>query len=107
MVGSMEEGRIIRDLKICNIEKGMSNQILVTGGRPGSKRGFLSVMKHGLKMKIHISINLASTQGIWPIRRHTSDKHHSYIVISFANKKTTTYIHDCGRLTPTNELRLD
>jgi hypothetical protein len=85
----------------------MNNQILVTGGRPGSKRGFLSVMKHGLKMKVHISIKLSNMLGIWPVRRHASDKHHSYIVISFTSRKTMTYYHDNGKLIPTYELRLD
>lgn len=71
----------------------MSNQILITGGRPCTKKGFISIMKYGLKVKTHLSINLPTPQGIWAIKKNVNDKYHTFIVISLSSRKTNTYYH--------------
>ena len=85
----------------------MNNQILITGGRPCGKNGFLSIMKYGLKVKTHLSINIPTPSSIWAIKRNVNDKYHTFIVVSLAGRKTTTYYHDNYKLFPTHELRLD
>lgn len=107
VVGSLQTGRVIRDMKISSLEKGMNNEILLTGGRPRSKRGFLSVIKYGLKLKSHLNVSSNVPQGIWAIKQHVSEKYHSYIVIAFNQRKTSTFYYDGSKLHPKSDLRLD
>jgi hypothetical protein len=85
----------------------MNNQLLITGGRPCGKKGFLSIMKYGLKVKTHLSINIPTPVGMWVLKKNVNDKYHSYIVTSLLSRKTTTYYHDNYKLCLTHELRLD
>jgi hypothetical protein len=103
----MSGGRLIRDMKICNVEKSMNNQILLTGGRPNCKKGFLSVIRYGLKIRSIISINCAIPVGVWAVKKHAWDKFHTYIVLSLSSRKTHTFIYDPNKLTRTDELKLD
>lgn len=107
IVGTMNAGRVIRDMKICNVEKGLNNQILLTGGRPSNKKGFLSIIKYGLKMKSHLSVSCTAPSGIWALRRHPQDRNHTFVVLSFSNRKTMSFVHENSKLLPTTELRLD
>lgn len=85
----------------------MNNQILLAGGRPNCNRGFLSVIKYGLKLKSHLSVSCTAPNGIWAIKRHISEKYHTHIVLGFSNRKTLTFHYDSNKLIPSNELRLD
>jgi hypothetical protein len=107
VVGSLQTGRVVRDMRISNLEKGMNNQILLTGGRPRSKKGFLSVIKYGLKLKSHLSVSCTSPVGIWAVKQHVSEKYHSHVVLAFSNRKTLTFHYDGSKLIPRSDLRLD
>lgn len=107
IVGTMNAGRVIRDMKISNVEKGLNNQILLTGGRPSNKKGFLSIIKYGLKMKSYLSVSCTAPSGIWALRRHPQDRYHTFVVLSFSNRKTMSFAHENSKLLPTTELRLD
>lgn len=80
---------------------------MITGGRCGSKKGFLSVLKYGLKVKEYLNVNFVSPIGAWCLKRSNTDRHHSYIVFSFSNRKTSCYLFENNMLSHTNELRLD
>jgi hypothetical protein len=77
----------------------MNNQILLTGSRPDGKSGFLSVIRYGLKLKSLLSVNCTNPLGIWAIKRHISDKHHTYIVLTYQQRRTITYLYDSHKLT--------
>ncbi len=85
----------------------MNNQILLTGGRPNSKKGFLSVIKYGLKLKSHLSISCTPPIGIWSLKKHIQDKYNSYVVLTFPSRKTSTFHYEASKLVPNTELRLD
>ena len=103
----MSGGRLIRDMRICNVEGSMNNQILLTGGRPNSRRGFLSIIRYGLKLRCYLSVNSPVPVGIWTVKRHVSNKHHSFIVLSYSSRKTVTFLLDSNKMIQNNELRLD
>jgi hypothetical protein len=42
---------VVKDMKVASMEKGAASQLVITGGRCGSKKGFVSVLKYGLKVK--------------------------------------------------------
>lgn len=102
----MPGGKMIRDMKICNVEKSMNNQILLTGSHPDGKTGFLSIIRYGLKLKTLLSVNCTNPAGIWSIKRHISDKNHTYIVLTYQQRRTITYLYDSHKLTQINELKL-
>ena len=54
-------------------------------------------------------MNVKSTApaGIWVLKKNVSDKHHTYIVSSTANRRTMVYVNEGGKLGLTNELKLD
>jgi len=98
----MQGGRMIRDMKICNVEKSMNNQILLTGGHPDGKSGFLSVIRYGLKLKSLLSVNCTNPAGIWTIKRHVGDKYHTYIILTYSQRRTIIYLYDSHKLTQNN-----
>ena len=104
----MPGGKMVKDMKICNAEGSMNNQILLTGGNLNSKKGFLSIIRYGLKLKSITTANCASPVGMWSIKKHVTDKYHSYVVLTYASRKTLTFHHDSGnnKMVQTNDLRL-
>ena len=98
---------MIKDMKILNLEKNTSSQIVLAGGRPGNKRGFLSVLKYGLKVKEYLAINFANPVGAWCLKKSLTDNHHSYIIFTFGNRKTTCYHFDNNMLFQSNQLKLE
>ena len=90
--------RMIRDMKILNMEKGTSSQIVIAGGSPGNKKGFLSVLKYGLKVREYLNISFVNPVGAWCLKKSLADKHHSYIVFTFGNRKTSCYHFDNSML---------
>jgi hypothetical protein len=107
ILASFQSSRMIRDMKVANIEKSVSSQIILTGGRPGNKKGFLSILKYGLKVKEYLTVNFMNPIGAWCLKKSISDKHHSYIVFSFASRKTASYSFENSMLSHTNELKLE
>lgn len=91
ILGSIPCSRMIRDMKLINLEKSVSSQIIITGGRPGNKKGFLSVLRYGLKVKEYLTVNFMNPVGAWCLKRSIADKQHSYIVFTFSNRKTSSY----------------
>lgn len=87
----MENSRQIRDMKIVNLEKAMNNQLLITGGRSGGKKGFFSIIKYGLKSQPWLTIQMLAPTNIWCLKKSVNDKHHSYIVVSYISRKTIVY----------------
>jgi hypothetical protein len=45
--------------------------------------------------------------GAWCLKKSIADKHHSYIIFSFANRKTSSYYFENNMLSHTNELKLE
>ena len=84
----------------------MNNQILVTGGRPNSKKGFLSITRYGLKLKTILSVNCTAPLGIWTIKKQSSDLYHSYIVLTYSTRKTVTYLYEVNKIVQCNDLKL-
>ena len=85
----------------------MNNQILLVGGRTQSRKGFLSVIRFGLKIKNHLSINTGVPLNIWAVKKYAGDKYHSYIVLSFSTRKSVVYCHDNKKLILNNELKIE
>jgi hypothetical protein len=94
-------------MRLANLEKNVSSQIFLTGGRPGNKKGFLSVLKYGLKVKEYLTVSFMNPVGAWCLKRSMGDKHHSYIVFSFASRRTASYSFENSMLSHTNELKLE
>ena len=84
----------------------MNNQIILTGGYPNSKKGYLSIIRYGLKLRSLITANCSSPLGIWTIKKNNNDKYHSYIVLTYSTRKTVTYMFDQKKMVQSNDLRL-
>ena len=103
----MRSGTIIRDMKLCNVESSMNNQILLTGGYGQSKKGFLNIIRYGLKLRQIVGVACSTPYGIWTVKKNVNDKHHSYIVITYSgSRKTLTFHIENHKLVQTNDLRL-
>ena len=86
----------------------MNNQILLTGGYLNSKRGFLSIIRYGLKLKILLTVSCGNPSGIWALKRNVNDKYHSFLVITYSSsrKTLTYYIENNQKAVQSNDLRL-
>jgi hypothetical protein len=93
---------MIRDMKVARLEKALNRQIIVTGGRPGNKKGFFSVFKYGLKVNEYLTINFNPPVGAWCLKKYKNDSYHSFIIFSFSSKKTSSYSFEKGMLSHTN-----
>lgn len=81
----------------------MNSQLNIAGGRAGGKKGFLSILKYGLKVQSMPTINTLAPYGIWCLKKSVTDKHHSYIVITYQSRKTITYAFETrNKLSMTN-----
>ena len=79
---------------------------MLSGGWPWGK-GFVSVMKYGLRVKECLAIHSIIPLGIWCLKRNNSDPHHSYIVLTYPSRKTNTFYFESNKLSSTYDLRLD
>ena len=89
----MKASTLIRDMKICNVEGTMNNQILLTGGYGQGKKGFLNIIRYGLKLRSVVSINCSAPHGIWTVKKNVNDKYHSFVVITYNQSRKTLTFH--------------
>jgi hypothetical protein len=86
----------------------MNNQLLITGGRSGGKKGFLSILKYGLKIQSWLTIGMLAPSNVWCLKKSVADRYHSYIVVSYVSRRTTVYYCESrSKFIQVTELRLD
>ena len=84
----------------------MNNQILLLGGRPNGRSGFLSIIRYGLKIRSYLSVNITNPLNIWIIKRNVFDKYHSYLIIYLQSRKTITFYLDGKKLVQCHDLKI-
>ena len=85
----------------------MNNQILLTGGCGQGRKGFLNIIRYGLKLRPVVSINCSAPHGIWTVKKNVNDKYHSFVVITYnQSRKTLTFHIENNKLVQSNDLRL-
>ena len=106
MISELEAGKMFRDLKMLGQDKPEGGEMILSGGWPGGS-GFITVMKYGLKVKESLAIRSAVPSGLWCLKKCSNDRYHTYIVLGFPNRKTSSLILDGQKFVNTYDLRLD
>lgn len=74
----------IVDMVVVDLEKQGQGQLVTCSG--AFKEGTLRIIRNGIGIQEHASIDLQGIKGIWPLRLQSSDVFDNYLVLSFVGQ---------------------
>jgi DNA damage-binding protein 1 len=80
-------------------------QVVTCSG--GSKDGTLRVIRNGIGITEQAAVDLPGIKDMWSLRRHCDDRHHAYLVQSFASETRVLELVGADEMAPTTLPNVD